>query len=144
MLKKKKGFTLIELLVVIAIIAVLAGLVVVRIGNTSLDARNARRKADMNQVRNAIEQYRSKGGSISDYSGNLVKADVDNASTGCFRGSTKPSSLLQSDKYPADPLDSTKYYQITCVGGTTQTYSISVNTTTDDGDVSATVTPVTN
>ncbi|NCP45489.1 MAG: prepilin-type N-terminal cleavage/methylation domain-containing protein, partial [Flavobacteriales bacterium] len=63
-LRGSKGFTLIELIVVIVVIGILAGLVIIRIGSASKDARNAKRKADLAQIRTAIEQYRAKGGTI--------------------------------------------------------------------------------
>ena len=54
----KKGFTLIELLIVIVIIGILAGIVVGIVGtsanNKALDAKS---KANVHEVQNALEQY---------------------------------------------------------------------------------------
>lgn len=56
-LRLSKGFTLVELLVVIAIIGVLATLLLLQLGVARQRARDAKRIADVNQVRTAIELY---------------------------------------------------------------------------------------
>lgn len=62
----KKGFTLIELLVVISIIGIL-----VAVGATSYQravrlSRDSKRKTDLEQIRQALETYRSQMGSYPD------------------------------------------------------------------------------
>ena len=56
-LASSKGFTLVELLVVIAIIGVLATLVLLQLGVARQKARDAKRVADINQIRSALELY---------------------------------------------------------------------------------------
>ncbi len=56
-MKRQKGFTLIELLVVIAIIGVMAALVIVNLSTANKKSRDARRKADLSEVRTAMELY---------------------------------------------------------------------------------------
>lgn len=53
----KKGFTLIELLIVITIIAILAGAVTPYVQQYIDDARMARAKQDLNEIRNALMRY---------------------------------------------------------------------------------------
>lgn len=55
--KNQKGFTLVELLVVIAIIGILATLLLLQLGVARQRARDAKRIADVNQVRTASELY---------------------------------------------------------------------------------------
>ena len=58
-----RGFTLVELLVVIAIISILATLLLLQLGVARAKARDARRIADINQVRSALELYFDDNGS---------------------------------------------------------------------------------
>ena len=60
-MKLKKGFTLVELLVVIAIIGILAGTVIGVLNPSHFQAksRDAKRKSDLEQIRSALEMYRS-------------------------------------------------------------------------------------
>lgn len=60
---KKGGFTLIELLVVIAIIALLSSIVLVSLSNVKAKARDAQRKATLNQLKTALESYYAANGS---------------------------------------------------------------------------------
>lgn len=55
--ENKKGFTLIELLVVISIIGLLATLAMVSLKNAREKARDVKRKADLVQIRKALELY---------------------------------------------------------------------------------------
>lgn len=59
-----KGFTLIEVIVVIALLAILATIVLVAINpaENTKDARNTKRRADVLQILNAVNQYYVKNG----------------------------------------------------------------------------------
>ncbi len=60
--KNKKGFTLIELLVVIAIIGLLATLSIVALNSARMKGRDAKRKADIKQIYNALQMYYDEHG----------------------------------------------------------------------------------
>ena len=57
--KKQLGFTLIEVIVVIALLAILATIVLVAINpaQNSADARNTKRRADVLEILNSVNQY---------------------------------------------------------------------------------------
>lgn len=67
-----KGFTLIELLVVIAIIAILISVGVVSYTRSLKLSRDARRKTDLEQIRQALETYRSELGTYPANSSSLT------------------------------------------------------------------------
>lgn len=60
LMEKNRGFTLIELIVVVAIIAVLSTIGLASFQSASRSARDGKRKGDINQVRAALELYRSQ------------------------------------------------------------------------------------
>jgi len=58
-MKLKNGFSLIELLVVVGIMGVLAAVGLASYKTANMKSRDARRAADIQQVRSALEMYRS-------------------------------------------------------------------------------------
>lgn len=58
-MKQKQGFTLVEILVVATIIMVLAGIGFVSYSSLSRQSRDSRRIADLQNLRSALEFYRS-------------------------------------------------------------------------------------
>ncbi len=54
---KNQGFTLIELLVVIAIVGILSSVVLASLSSARTKARDARRIADLNQIKTALELF---------------------------------------------------------------------------------------
>jgi len=109
----KSGFTLIELIVVIAVIGILAGLIVVRIGSANQDARNSRREADLNQMKNAIQQWQAMdGGAIAttppcsgtDDTARYTNATNITAVTFLSANNRQPTFYLANNAWPAPPL----------------------------------------
>lgn len=68
-----RGFTLIELLVVIAIIGILSTLVLLQLGTARQRSRDAKRVADVNQIRSAIEMFYDDNGYFPD---SILAADL--------------------------------------------------------------------
>lgn len=62
--RQLKGYTLIELVVVMAILGILIATVSVGMREVSRSSRNAQRRADMDQVKVAVEMYRSDKGEL--------------------------------------------------------------------------------
>ena len=66
MINNKKGFTLIELLVVIAIIGILAATVLASLSSARGKANDAKVKAQLSNLRAAMESYYSTNGNYGD------------------------------------------------------------------------------
>ena len=104
--EKARGFTLIELLVVIAIIGMLAGIIIVNVNSARIKSRDARRKADLESIRSALEMYADANGTylIIAAPNNPIKSNnaLWSAQTG---GAFVPLNTYIS-VIPKDPLNS--------------------------------------
>ena len=103
----KKGFTLIELLVVIAIIGLLSSVVFASLNSARAKARDARRSADMSEIRKALELYFDKyttypvAQGTATWGGNCGGWSGDNAPTNTFLKPLVDEGLFSA--YPDDP-----------------------------------------
>lgn len=117
----KRGFTLMEILISIAIIAVLTALGVVSYVSINRNARDAKRRGDIEQIRSALELYRSDYGYYPALGG--VWVDVAALDT---RASDPTLGLVDTylPSLPTDPKgDLTPYmYQATNYSDTTGHY----------------------
>src|ERR1700722_17695704 len=102
---KQKGFTLIELLVVIAVIGLLASILLVALNGARSKARDAKRKADFQQLNTALGLY-------YDANNNQYpncppgptwsnSTDANWNTTGCLITALKP----YMSKLPVDPIN---------------------------------------
>ncbi len=105
-LSKKRGFSLIELLVVATIIIILAAIGMVSFTNAGRNARNGKRKTDMETVRQAIVLYRADEGAYPP-GGNY------GAITGVLTGDN-----YLSQPVPQDPQTPTQDYRYVPTGTT--------------------------
>ena len=109
MMFSKKGFTLVELLISASIIAILAGVTIAVLKPSHFygKARDGKRKADLEQIRSALEMYRTDAGSYPDslsFGGSLV-----------YDGNTYMNPV------PNDPLNSSPYIYTYSGGGNSYT-----------------------
>ena len=61
--KQKQGFTLLELLITIALIGILSSIIAMTMVNPQKNARDAKRKSDLELIRSGLEIYSSDCGS---------------------------------------------------------------------------------
>lgn len=95
---KTKGFTLIELLVVFSLIGIIIGISLVAFASTRKVARDGKRKADLEQIRSALEMYRSD---VGNYPPNSQFE---------FGGSLTHGQDIYMEEIPNDPLSPTYSY----------------------------------
>jgi len=117
---KNKGFTLIELLVVIAIVGVLATIVMSSLSSARAKSRDARRIADLRQLKTALESYfidygcAPKGGGGSTLANPCPTGDSTLTGGSCATLNSHFNNSLQvllDGKYisslPVDPINQT-------------------------------------
>ncbi len=99
---KSKGFTLIELLVVMAIISILAVAGFASYDGVKMSARDGRRKADLETIRGALEQY------FADAKTYPASSSITCGNTLTY---TPPSStpITYINKIPCDPSQGSGY-----------------------------------
>jgi len=111
----RRGFTLIELLVVISIIGFLSTLAVVALKNSRMKARDARRMAELKQIRTALNLYFDSNPSgyparTRSCSAACTAADLGTA-LGCSvaNWTTLTTDLDPYIKLPDDPMNTRPY-----------------------------------
>jgi len=108
-----RGFTMIELLVVIAIIGLMSSIVLAAVTTARMQGRDARRAADLRQLRYALELYALDHNGHYPYTGTVWRS-IANGQT--YTGATGyvPSLAGQYiSVLPADPSGNTASYEYT-------------------------------
>jgi general secretion pathway protein G len=100
-----RGFTLIELLVVIAIIGILSSVVLASLSTARAKSRDARRIADIDQIRTALELYNDSTGAYPSFTSASLQSFTSSDTTGV--GLIVPAYM---SKLPSDPTAANRYY----------------------------------
>ena len=115
--KQHKGFTFVELMVVIAIGALLFSVGTVSFRDITKNSRDARRRSDMEAIRQALELYRSYTGAYP-----LTAAGIYNSGCSGLCGATCAGICTGTQLYlsntPVDPKDDSTQYTYTSTGTT--------------------------
>lgn len=109
---KKGGFTLIELLVVMSILAVLSSIAMFSIGNIQENARNTKRRADLENIRTAMELFFSDCGQYPPPSGsNRVRSPMrsSDSSVNNVNCPASPANVYMTE-VPEDPRGAPYFY----------------------------------
>lgn len=125
----KKGFTLIELLVVISIIAILSALLMANFIGVRQRSRDATRKSDLQNIRQALELYRADIGSYPATN-----------SIGCGAALRDPNdaNVVYMAEIPCDPTagsSSTTGYKYTLAGNGSYTVTACIENSADADNV---------
>lgn len=112
---RRKGFSFIEILVVITIVSVMTAIAAVSYSTIVKGSRNAKRKADLEQLKGALELYRSANGAYPTTSGNWNSSAT---SPTTYIPNLVPTYIQQ---LPVDPQGGTTK-NVNCAVGATRAY----------------------
>lgn len=119
-MRNNRGFTLLEVLVSATIIAVLTVIGVVSYSSVNKRSRDVKRKSDLEQIRSALEMFRSDN--------TTNPGEYPGAGTGSFTNASNLSSDLVNTYMPAIPSDpdsdASYFYQAIDTGGLYTGYCI--------------------
>jgi len=101
-----KAFTLIELLVVLTIIGIIMSISFVGLTSSRESARNSKRKADLQDIRSALELYKADCG---EYPSSLP---IGNPLTGDVTDCTDFQTVEYIHEVPTDPDPAKTYYYL--------------------------------
>lgn len=131
-----KGFTLIEILVSVTIIIILSTVGLVSYQAAGKASRDAKRKADLEQVRAALEIYKSENGAYP-VGGGLFGISNCISSQACWTGSFATALTGYINPMPQDPkltdisgscdAPLASYFYNYCTLDNGQTYTLSAN-----------------
>lgn len=111
-MKRSRGFTLIEVLVAVTIIAVLIATGIISYSSVNKRARDAKRKSDIEQLRSALEMYRTD------------TSYYPNAGTGGWTDAANLTVLVTTylPAIPSDPKNTTQTYRYKATNLTSGNY----------------------
>lgn len=96
------GFTLVEILVVVGLLGILITISLSSFSNTLRKGRDSKRKSDLEQLRVAMELYRSENGSYP--------AGAAGSTEGALKSTlTVPVAYIGASVFPKDPRSSSGY-----------------------------------
>ncbi len=114
------GFTLVEILVVIGLLGVLTTAGLTSYSRTQKNSRDAKRKADLEQLRVGLEQYRADNSAYPNVTAGSTETNLKPSMTA-------PVPYFSATSFPKDPQNRQNffyYYQRNPGGGGVNTYRL--------------------